>query len=272
MNGCFSFAEEPICLNCHVFFANFVCVRVSVHVCVCLRLCLCFGCVFACVSAVRLYKPHTRYGAVFPCWMCTWMSHVLSEWVMSLYESVKSHTNQYRFIWMGQVSCELAISDLNESYLTSISHASHVACACQCVKSYMNKSCVIWTSRVSHPVSHPEVTHVMSHVHINESCLIWVSHTWYVWDTSHGSHIASAYQLFVSYTDKPCLIRMSHVSFEWVMFHMNESCLIRMSHVSFEWVMSHINRSRVLGRMCISMSHIVYERVMSCRTSHVSYQ
>jgi len=36
---------------------------------------------------------------------------------------------------------------------------------------------------------------------------------------------------------------MSHVSYEWVMSHMNESCLIWMSHVSYEWVMSHMNKS-----------------------------
>jgi len=31
-----------------------------------------------------------------------------------------------------------------------------------------------------------------------------------------------------------CHIRMSHVTYEWVMSHTNESCHIRMSHVIYE--------------------------------------
>ena len=40
---------------------------------------------------------------------------------------------------------------------------------------------------------------------------------------------------------------MSHVTYERVMSHMNESCLIWMRHVSYEWVMSHINESCHVG-------------------------
>jgi len=36
---------------------------------------------------------------------------------------------------------------------------------------------------------------------------------------------------------------LSHVAFEWVMSHLNESCRIWMSHVASEWVMSHLNDS-----------------------------
>ena len=66
---------------------------------------------------------------------------------------------------------------------------------------------------------------------------------------------------------------MRHVTYEWVISHMNKSCHIRMSHVTYEWVMSHTNES------ChIWMSHVTYERVMSHMneshptwTSHVTY-
>ena len=67
---------------------------------------------------------------------------------------------------------------------------------------------------------------------------------------------------------------MSHVTYEWVMSHMNESCLIWMDHVTYEWVMSHMNESRHIW-----MSHVTYEWIMShmkdsCHIwmSHVSYE
>ena len=51
---------------------------------------------------------------------------------------------------------------------------------------------------------------------------------------------------------------MSHVPYEWVMSHMNESCPIWMGHVPYEWVMSHMN-----GSCPIQMSHVPSEWVMS---------
>ena len=36
---------------------------------------------------------------------------------------------------------------------------------------------------------------------------------------------------------------MSHVAYDWVMLHMNESCHICMSHVTYGWVMSHMIES-----------------------------
>jgi len=51
---------------------------------------------------------------------------------------------------------------------------------------------------------------------------------------------------------------MSHVTYKWVMSHINESCHIWISHVTYVWVLSHMNKS------ChIWMSHVTYEWVMS---------
>jgi len=44
---------------------------------------------------------------------------------------------------------------------------------------------------------------------------------------------------------------MSHVTYEWVMSHMNKSCRVYMSHVTHEWDMSHW------------ISHAIYEWVTS---------
>jgi len=51
---------------------------------------------------------------------------------------------------------------------------------------------------------------------------------------------------------------MSHVTYEWVMSHMNESCHIWMSDFTYESVMSHMNESHHIW-----MSHVTYEWVMS---------
>jgi len=60
---------------------------------------------------------------------------------------------------------------------------------------------------------------------------------------------------------------MSHVTYEWVMSHMNESCHIRMSHVTYEWVMSHLNES------ChIWTSQLTYEQSCHIWTSHVTHE
>jgi len=57
----------------------------------------------------------------------------------------------------------------------------------------------------------------------------------------------------VSYMNESCLW-MSHVTYEWVMSHLNESCHIWMTHVTYEWVMSHMNES------ChIWVSHVTYD-------------
>jgi len=62
-------------------------------------------------------------------------------------------------------------------------------------------------------------------------------------------------------------IWVSHVTYEWVMSHMNESRHIWMSYVTYEWVTSHMNESRHtwIG-LVLQMSHVTYERV----TSHMT--
>jgi len=64
-----------------------------------------------------------------------------------------------------------------------------------------------------------------------------------------------------------CCTWMSHVTYEWGMWRINELCHILMSHVTYEWVMSHTNES------CdIWMSHVTHEWVTHIRMSHVTYE
>ena len=60
-------------------------------------------------------------------------------------------------------------------------------------------------------------------------------------------------------TSLPVTGRMSYVTYERVVLHINESCLIQMIHVSYKWFMSHINESCLIW-----ISHVAHEWVMSC--------
>ena len=73
----------------------------------------------------------------------------------------------------------------------------------------------------------------------------------------------------MSHVNKPSqwVLRTSHVTYQRVMSHMNESCHIWMSHVTYQRVKSRMNES------ChIRTSHVTYQRVMSqiISTSHVT--
>jgi len=97
--------------------------------------------------------------------------------------------------------------------------------------------------------------------HRNESCHIWASHVTYEWVMSHMNesclHLClTSTSHAISHVSKSCHIWMSHVTYEWVMSHMNESCHIWMTRVSYEWVMSHMNESCLL--LCLtSTSHAI---------------
>jgi len=65
---------------------------------------------------------------------------------------------------------------------------------------------------------------------------VYLSHVSYEWVTSHMNESRLIW--------KSCLICLGYISYAWLMSHMNESCHIRMSHVSYEWVMSHMHESR----------------------------
>jgi len=51
-----------------------------------------------------------------------------------------------------------------------------------------------------------------------------------------------------------CHIWMSHITYEWVMSHMNKSCEIWMSHVTYEQVISHMNESCIFFWTRVSYS------------------
>ena len=92
---------------------------------------------------------------------------------------------------------------------------------------------------------------------------LW-AHSWCARDTQRGRRTEKGRERSII-----SMARVSHVTYEGVMSHMNESCHILVihvthesvkwvSHVTYEWVMSRTNES-----YHIWMSHVTYEWVMS---------
>jgi len=72
------------------------------------------------------------------------------------------------------------------------------------------------------------------------------------------NHSHVTYERIMSHMNESCHIQMCRGMHERVMSHMNHSCQTWMSHLTYEWVMSHMNES------ChIWMSHVTYE-TMTC--------
>jgi len=179
-----------------------------------------------------------------------------------------SYLNKSRHIYMSHV-----IDKCGRSYMKSHITYTWVKCAelsadslavihVTGVMSHMNESCHIWMSHVTYEW-------VMSHM--NESCHIWMRHATYhvyvyVYVTEVMSHmnVTSRHIHIVTWRLEPksCHICMSHVT--WVMSHAVTYVCDR-SHVTYECVMSHMNES------ChICMSHVTCSncerQVLQCAT------
>jgi len=75
--------------------------------------------------------------------------------------------------------------------------------------------------------------------HETESCHIRMSRVWYTWVMSHMDG-----WLMCERCARRCAVRggsrgMWHFKCKWVTSHMNASCRIRLSRVTYEWVMSN---------------------------------
>jgi len=77
---------------------------------------------------------------------------------------------------------------------------------------------------------------------------------------------------------------MSHVTYEWVTSHVNESCHVWMGHVTHDWVMSHTYINSQVRLECWDyngmshmnescwMSHVTHEWVMLLWISHFAFE
>ena len=116
------------------------------------------------------------------------------------------------------------------------------------VMSLMNQSCHLWMRHVTYEVKHVTYRGVS---HMNASCHNFIFDFQLFFETWRAL-------LHIYHRSWKTYQWISHVTFERVMSHLNESCHIWMSHVTFEWVMSHLNVS------ChIWMSHVTFECVVS---------
>jgi len=110
--------------------------------------------------------------------------------------------------------------------------------------------------------------------HMNEwAALESICETYHVWTHSFmcdmkrydiwTSHVS--YERVMSHMNESCHIWTSHVSYERVMSHMNESCLIWTSHVTYERVCSHMNESCLIWTSYVSYECVMSHMHESCR-------
>ena len=156
------------------------------------------------------------------------------------YGYVVSHMSHVSYK-MSRFTYVRGMSHANESCHAQMSHVTYErGMSRECAMSHINESCHIW---MSHFTWRSHVTYV------THSYVTWRIHMW------HDAFICDMTHSYVTW-----LIHMWHDSFTqpWhmmhhftyargsVMSHTNESCHTRMSHVTHEWVMSHMNETRYI--------------------------
>jgi len=161
-----------------------------------------------------------------------WMRHVTCEWVMS-------PTNNSWLIWMRHVTYEWVMSHMNES-CTTLSHTFSLRRRSNL--KYLDLQIICFSYIINWVTGTP----VYSRENLFDilgnpvkTCLKVTKTPVKTRSNFFGSRIylKSALLRPGHRIREACHVRMSHVSHEWVMAHMNKSCHVRMSHVTYECVM-----------------------------------
>jgi len=119
----------------------------------------------------------------------------------------------------------------------------------------IDESCQhIWMGHVN---THERINWWVMSIPMNTACKhIWMSQQ--PWDVPYTNESCSTHM------DESCqwMVKSTHMNESTVLSCMKESCHIWMSHVTYEWVMSHINESCHVTYEWFN-SQVMYERVMS---------
>jgi len=150
----------------------------------------------------------------------TQTSHVTHEWILHIWIGDGTH------MWSMSLTYGWVMFHTNESCQIWIHHVTGVF-AFE-TWPHMYESCL---SQMSH-VTHERVLHTNERV---------ISHIFSV-----SLSLTQMYYMSLGHFASEQWVRshlMSHVTYEWVVSHMNQSCHIEKSVVAYEWVLSHMNES-----------------------------
>jgi len=158
-------------------------------------------------------------------WHQTWVIHITHEWVTSHNQFVRvertqeltPRTNEWHQVWVSHVTQTVCRSDED----------TIIGAMYEWVMPHKNGSCYVWIN-----------------------CDIYKSVTLHM-NTSHHTNSMQEKRGHKSWR----YTRIRHVTYEWVMSHMNESCHIWMSDVTYECVTPHnqfagVTRTQELTPYC----------------------
>ena len=92
---------------------------------------------------------------------------------------------------------------------------------------------------------------MLSHSRVNDSfAREWVIHI----ETLYAQWLI---HMWMTHSHEIDLCVVSHVTYEWVTSHMNESHHIWMSHVTYEWATSHVNATRHVWMRLVTHEYVI---------------
>jgi len=247
-----------------------------------------------------VYMRHVTHG-VSP--LLAFVDHVAYTWVMSR-TNESCHTRSVTIncirvwwlpasmpaaapVWMSHVAYEWVMLHSDESWLIRTSHVECTWVSYEWVMAHIKKSWLIDRLDSAGQVPRQLKCHAYSHPWQMLHTCEWVMSR--MRDVTHGDSAEGVsrkechdYSIHCTQMNESCSVTMtrsiahiwmSHVSYEWIMSHPNESCHTRRFGRGNMWI------TRMCGRCCapinescrVCMSHVTHEHNSFIRAQHLPH-